>query len=187
MSCCYQSGLIQTQETHCSVLFSFFSSGIIVQLYENIFNLPGIVWSYLWSLIKAVFHLFTAITVPVCFFFFFLLYLSFPVSRFQEASRDRLQYNAFLNSLSMGGLFVLLSQQEGWWESSGVRAGWDFIAVVWQRGVASSDPTDCWFNNSPEHHSLGVRIPFIEDNFNQPWLSCLCYCFKGVGSNFFFL
>lgn len=70
MSCCYQSGLIQTQETHCSVLFCFFSSGIIVQLYENIFNLPGIVWSYLWSLIKAVFHLFTAITVPVCFCFF---------------------------------------------------------------------------------------------------------------------
>lgn len=105
----------------------------------------------------------------------------------QEASRDRLQYGAFLNSLSVGGSFVLLSQQEGWWESTGVRAGWDFIAVLWQRGVASSDPTDCWFNNGAKHRSLGVGIPFIEDNFNQPWLSCLCYCFKGVVSHFFFL
>lgn len=87
----------------------------------------------------------------------------------------------------MGGSFVLLSQQEGWWESTGVRAGWDFIAVLWQRGVASSDPTDCWFNNGAAHRSRGVRIPFIEDNFNQPWLSCLCYCFKGVVSLFFFL
>lgn len=114
-----------------------------------------------------------------CIFLFLCLSL-------QEAFRDRLQYSAFLNSLSMGGAFVLLSQREGWWESTGVRAGWDFIAVLWQWGVASSDPTDCWFNNAAKHRSQGVRIPFIEDNFNQPWLSCLCYCFNRVVSHFYF-
>lgn len=41
-------------------------------------------------------------------------------------------------------------------------------------GVASSDPTDCWFNNSSKHHSPGARVPFTEDNFNQAWLSCCC-------------
>lgn len=71
------------------------------------------------------------------------------------------------------GMFVLLSQQEAWWESSRVTAGWGFVAVVWQ-GVASTDPTDCWFNNSSNNQSLGLCVPFTEDNFNQAWLSCWC-------------
>lgn len=38
-------------------------------------------------------------------------------------------------------------------------------------GVASSDPTDCWFNNSCKHHSPGASVPFTEDNLNQAELS----------------
>lgn len=131
----------------------------------------------------AVFHLLTPVTVPLCFS---TVSVFSCVSPSQRHPGTGFQYGAFLNSLFMGGSFVLLSQQEGWWESTGVRAGWDFIAVLWQRGVASSDPTDCWFNNGAEHRSRGVGIPFIEDNFNQPRLSCLCYCFKGEVSHFFF-
>lgn len=56
-----QSGLIQAQEPNTALCLS----GIILQFLSHFltFNLTRNVW----SLIKTVFHLHTAITVPVCF------------------------------------------------------------------------------------------------------------------------
>lgn len=61
-----------------------------------------------------------------------------------------------------GGLFGLLSQQEGCCESWGSRQAETSSQYFDRGGVASSDPTDCWFNNIS--NSLGVRVPFTEDD-----------------------